>query len=338
MNIQENYHLINDNTFKISVYADYFVRAFSAQHLIEALTFAKQKNIPYLVIGGGSNLLFTRNFPGIVILIAIPGIALLQDTAHQVTISLGAGEVWEDIVQYCLAHEYFGIENLTKIPGTVGAAPVQNIGAYGVEIKDVFVELDAICASSLRTEKFSLSDCQFSYRQSIFKAALKDKFIITRVTLALHKSPTVVVTDKTLNHELSTHNIHSPSPMDVHDTVSAIRARRLPDWHLIGNAGSFYMNPHITMAQYQNLKLLYPEMVAFVVGEDRVKVAAGWLVDQCGWRGYRENDYGVFQNNPLVLVNYGKALGEEILQLSARIKKSVLEKFNIALEMEPRVY
>jgi UDP-N-acetylmuramate dehydrogenase len=325
------------NNFNIDGNTRYLAVIKNNQQLLAALDFVEQNQLPYIVLGGGSNVLMTQDFNGLIVHMAIPDITLLDETAEHIYIQIGAGVNWHEFVQYCLAKQYYGIENLALIPGTVGAAPIQNIGAYGVEIKDVFHELEAINLATKNTELFDDTRCDFSYRNSLFKKD-QDKYIVTNVTFRLNKQAHVVLTDRSVQHELEQLKISKPSPTQLSEIICQIRRRKLPYDKAIGNAGSFFTNPFISETHFNTIKMQYSDAIGFPAGEGLIKIAAGWMIDKCGWRGHREGDAGVYVHNALVLVNHGKATGTEILHLAEKIKGSVRTRFNVELEMEPRVY
>jgi UDP-N-acetylmuramate dehydrogenase len=293
------------------------------------------KSNPFMILGGGSNLLFTKDYDGVVIRNAIKGIEIVKEENDDIYIKAGGGEKWHDFVLYCVKHNYGGIENLSLIPGTVGAGPIQNIGAYGVELKDVLTEVEAINIKTLEVKKFSNAECKFGYRDSIFKGIDKGRYIILSVTLKLAKHPKKVnVFYGTLSKELEAMGVNNPTIRDVSDAVIKIRSSKLPDPNKIGNAGSFFKNPIITNAQFEKLKAEHPHVVHFPAEAGHTKLAAGWLIEQCGWKGKRFGDAGVHKDQALVLVNYGDATGKEIYDLSTQVIKSVKEKFEIELERE----
>lgn len=337
MNIQHNVSLKSFNTFGIDVKARKFVRFESLHELQEILLHPEVKNEEKLVLGGGSNLLLTRNYEGVVLQNGIKGIELLQEDTETVFVRAGAGEVWHEFVQYTLEHDLGGIENLSLIPGTVGAAPLQNIGAYGVELKDVFHELEAVHIVTGEAKTFAGPDCHFGYRESIFKNKLKGQYIVTSVVFKLHKKHTLNTSYGAITTTLNELQINQPTIQDVSAAVCHIRRSKLPDPALIGNAGSFFKNPEIPVDQYQVLKSQYPDIPSYPVSDTMVKVPAGWLIEQCGWKGKVIENYGVHKNQALVLVNYGGASGDNIRQLAFDIIQSVKEKFGIQLSPEVNI-
>lgn len=313
--------------------ARHWITITSTEQLQALLRDPAYQSVPKLVLGGGSNVLFTQDFEGLLIKIAIPGINVVEEDAEQVRVKSGAGIGWHDLVMHCIELGYGGIENMSLIPGTVGAAPMQNIGAYGVEIKDVFASLEAveIATGDLRT--FEQTDCQFGYRSSVFKHELKGQYIITSVTLRLQKQPVLNTTYGAISDTLSQKGIQSPTIRDVSEAVIDIRRSKLPDPQQIGNAGSFFKNPVIPRAQYETLLTDYPNMPGYPT-EQAVKVPAGWLIEQCGWKGKRLGNIGVHDKQALVLVHFGGGRGDALMALAHDIKASVLQKFGIDIEPE----
>jgi UDP-N-acetylmuramate dehydrogenase len=335
--VQQNYSLFPFNTFGMNVSAAWYSEL-SREAELPVLSSAGIYQNGIFLLGGGSNILFTRDVPHWVLHNRMKGIELLKEDKEQVWLRVGAGEVWHEFVLYCVAHNYGGVENLSLIPGTVGAAPVQNIGAYGVEIKDV---LESVRCWNLETEAFEEyenADCGFGYRDSIFKGALKHKVIITSVVFVLNKHPVFNTSYGNIQQELNEMGVAGLSVKNISDAVIRIRSSKLPDPAIIGNAGSFFKNPEVTLEQFDALKSAFPGVPGFNVPGQKMKVPAGWLIEQCGWKGFREDDYGVHKNQALVLVNYGKAKGEDILHLSERIIASVAAQFGILLEREVQIF
>lgn len=331
----KNQELERFNTFGVKARSACFVEIRTEADLIKLFekgALPDQK----LILGGGSNILFVRDFDGLVIRINIPGIRH-EIRGTEVMVSAGGGVVWNDLVWYCVEHGFAGIENLALIPGTVGAAPVQNIGAYGVELMDVFQYCRAY--DTLKKEMVVLDhgDCAFTYRDSIFKNKAKGRYIITSVTLKLSTKFTPVTGYGAIGEELARREISSPEIRDMAEVVSAIRISKLPDPSTIGNAGSFFKNPVISTSQFLPLKSKFPNIVHYPAGEGWVKIAAGWLIEQCGWRGKRMGNCGTWKNQALVLVNHGGASGSDIYNLSEHIIRDVQQKFGIILEREVNV-
>jgi len=326
------------NTFGIDATARYFMEADSVTALQNALRLPEIQGLPLLVLGGGSNLLLTRDFEGFVLKISLKGIELVGEDEYFYYVRAGAGENWHGFVQHCIAKGWAGVENLSLIPGTVGAAPMQNIGAYGVELKDVFYELQALAIADSSLHTFSHSDCRFGYRESIFKYEAKGKYIITSVTFCLRKTPQINISYGAIRQTLEAMGIAAPTIADVSRAVIHIRQGKLPDPAHLGNAGSFFKNPEIPKAQYEELKARYPDLPAYPTEQpDRMKIAAGWLIEQCGWKGKRVGNTGAYKNQALVLVNYGGASGAEIWQLAQQIQASVAERFGVQLQAEVNV-
>jgi UDP-N-acetylmuramate dehydrogenase len=334
MTIQQDVSLKPYNTFGLEATAKFFVEIQSVEELKIILQNPDYQSIDKLFLGGGSNILLTKNYEGLVVKINLKGIhKVFEDDAH-VHIQAGAGEIWHELVMYCVQNQYAGMENLSLIPGTVGAAPMQNIGAYGVEIKDIFEELQALNLETLKIETFKLSDCHFGYRESVFKHQFKGKYVITSVTFQLNKVPVYKVAYGDIQKTLEEMNIQHLSIKAVSDAVISIRKSKLPDPAEIGNSGSFFKNPEIPKVQYDDLKAKFDNIPSYPINETTVKVPAGWLIEQAGWKGFRDGQIGVHARQALVLVNYGGGTGEQIKALSAKIQASVLEKFGISLSAE----
>jgi UDP-N-acetylmuramate dehydrogenase len=334
MQLTENFSLKPYNTFGINVMAKYFVAFANTNELAEIL---ENKNEHKLILGGGSNILFTKNYDGLILKNEIAGIEKINEDDTHVYIRAGAGVGWHEFVLYCINNNFAGVENLSLIPGSVGASPMQNIGAYGVEIKDVFHELEAYNIEEKKLVTFSKNDCAFGYRESIFKNKYKGQFVITSVTFKLNKIPKYNTSYGAIETELEKMAVQSLSIKAISDAVIHIRQSKLPDPKQIGNAGSFFKNPTIQNTQFEKLKNEFPNIVGYAVGENETKLAAGWLIEQCGWKGYRKGDAGCHEKQALVLVNYGNAIGEEILQLSEKIIGSVKLKFDVLLSREVNV-
>lgn len=326
------------NTFGISASAKFFSEASNEDQvraIIQTNEFSSNNN---LILGGGSNLLFTENFNGIVLKNNISGIEVIRETDEAVYVKAGGGVVWHDFVLYCIKKGWNGLENLSLIPGSLGASPMQNIGAYGVEIKDIFEELEAIHLKTGEINYFNNSDCKFNYRESVFKTSLKGEYLISRVTFKLSKKMNFNTSYGIINQQLEAMNITDLTAKSISDAVVAIRQSKLPDPKKIGNSGSFFKNPIVSNGQFEKLKLNFPTVVGYPSGDKSTKLAAGWLIDQAGWKGKKFNNYGVHKNQALVLVNYGGATGKEIYNLSEEIMQSIKEKFNVALEREVNIY
>ncbi len=334
--ITENISLKHYNTFCIDALARAFATFTSVEELEEILN-ADNNFTNRLILGGGSNILLTKDFDGLVLKNEVKGIEVVDEDADHFYVKAGAGEVWHHFVLHCLANEYAGVENLSLIPGNVGASPMQNIGAYGVEIKDVFHELQAYHVKDKAVQIFSSKDCQFGYRESVFKNIYKGQFVILSVTYKLYKKPKFNTSYGAIQQELENMGVKDLGIQAISQAVINIRSSKLPDWKLIGNAGSFFKNPTISNAQAQKLKETFPKMVSFPFGEEQTKLAAGWLIEQCGWKGFRKGDAGCYDKQALVLVNYGSAKGADIYALSEEIVQSVQQKFGVTLEREVNI-
>jgi UDP-N-acetylmuramate dehydrogenase len=336
MKISENTSLKPYNTFHIDAAARYFCEFGSIDEVKEALTEKKSQDVSRLIIGGGSNLLLTKNYDGLVLRNNIKGISVVKEDKDHFYIKAGAGEVWHQFVMHCIEHNYAGVENMSLIPGNVGAGPLQNIGAYGVELKDVFHELEALHINEKKLKTFSNADCKFGYRESIFKHEVKGQYIVTSVTFRLNKHPKFNTSYGAIEKELEVMGIKERTIKDISQAVINIRSSKLPDPNKIGNAGSFFKNPEISQEKFQQLKNQFPDIVAFPQANN-VKLAAGWLIEQCGWKGKTFGDAGVHKNQALVLVNYGKATGKDIYDLSQQVLDSVNEEFGVMLEREVNI-
>lgn len=336
MKTEENYPLKAFNTFGMDVRAKLFT-SFSSEETLDALARSKawQENEPF-ILGGGSNILFTKDVDTLVAMNSMKGIENRGGDDNYTYLRVGAGEVWHEFVLHCISNNLGGVENLSLIPGSVGAGPMQNIGAYGVELKDVFQELEAYHIKGRYFVKFKADECNFGYRESVFKNKFKNQFVITRVTFRLNRKPKFNTSYGAIEKELERMGVHELSVKAISDAVINIRQSKLPDPKKIGNAGSFFKNPVIDHAKFEILKLKFPGIVSYASG-DEVKLAAGWLIEQCGWKGYREGDAGVHKDQALVLVNYGNASGAQLYNLSQKILDSVLEKFGVQLEREVNI-
>ena len=336
LQILENFSLKNFNTFGIDASAKYFVEINHEDDLVELFMDPQWLQMPRLILGGGSNMLFFKDFDGLVIRMNIRGIEH-RINHNEVFVEAGAGEVWNDLVNFCVDREYAGIENLSLIPGSVGASPIQNIGAYGVELKDVFRSCRAFEIATGAFKTFSKEDCRFGYRDSIFKNELKEKYIIVSVKFQLSLIPNINLKYGAIEQELANRGISSPAIKDVSKVVSHIRVSKLPDPSTIGNAGSFFKNPVINQEQFDKLIAQFPEAVNYPAGDGLIKLAAGWLIEQCGWKGKVVGNTGTWKNQALVLVNHGGATGAEVYSLSSQIIDSVYTKFGVLLEREVNI-
>lgn len=337
LQINSNVPVGQYNTFGVNIVSKYFSWFNSVEVLNELLDYQRKNLNKLLVLGGGSNILFTQNFDGLILKNEILGKGVSFETEQDIYLKVGAGENWHEFVMYCVENNYGGVENLSLIPGNVGASPMQNIGAYGVEIKDVFHELEAIHKITGEKVIFNNKDCDFGYRESVFKNKVKDQFIITYVTYKLNKIPTFNTSYGAIEQQLEINGVKDLSIREISKAVIQIRQSKLPDPKQIGNAGSFFKNPVISQAQFQDLYREYPE-ISYYPSSENVKIAAGWLIDKLGWKGKTFNNYGVHKNQALVLVNYGGAEGKSIYELSEKIIESVKLNFNITLEREVNIY
>ncbi|MFC0773101.1 UDP-N-acetylmuramate dehydrogenase [Terrimonas alba] len=344
MQFQENISLKSYNTFGIEAAARYFASFHSLEELQNLLTSSsslrgtKQKpQTSNLVLGGGSNILFTKDFDGVVLKNEINGIEKISEDENFIYIKCGAGENWHQVVLHCIENNWGGLENLSLIPGCVGASPMQNIGAYGAEIKDVFHELTAFHLQEKGNYIFKLKDCEFGYRESVFKRKYKDQFVIADVTYRLSKKPKVNTSYGAIEQELEKMGVQEVNIKTVSQAVINIRSSKLPDPKEIGNAGSFFKNPSVAKEKFLALQSEFPLIVGYENADGSMKLAAGWLIEQCGWKGFRDGDAGVHAKQALVLVNYGNAKGSEIYALSEKIVDSVADKFGVALEREVNI-
>jgi UDP-N-acetylmuramate dehydrogenase len=336
MVIEKNKSLLPFNSFHIEARADDFVSITDADQLSGILK--KDAGKSELVLGAGSNILFTRNVKGLLLKMDIRGIEEIKEDELHVYVRVGAGENWHSFVLYAIGRNWAGLENLSLIPGSVGASPIQNIGAYGVELKDVFYELEAYNRKDRKIYTFALNDCAFGYRDSFFKSGEKNRYIILNVTFILDKIPVLNTSYGAIRAELEQMDIRTPSIRSVSQAVINIRRSKLPDPSEIANAGSFFKNPVVNQSLFLSLSKAFPDMPAYPHEEGSVKLAAGWLIEQCGWKGYRKGDAGVHQQQALVLVNYGHASGKEIFDLSEAVAASVKKKFGISLQREVNVW
>ena len=336
--IQENISLQRLNTFGIEAKAKYFIEVVSTTQLEELIRHPVYRDHSHLILGSGSNVLFTKDYEGIIIKCALSGISIRNENDDFVLLKGGAGENWHSLVMHCIQHNWGGVENLSLIPGTVGAAPMQNIGAYGVEIKDVIECVNGIDLGTGIERSFTSSDCKFNYRESIFKQELKEKYFISSITLRLSKKNHQIKTAYgAIQEVLNKHSSLHPTIKDVSDAVIAIRQSKLPDPQLIGNAGSFFKNPAVSESVLEEMKKDYPSIPFYPTDNQYFKISAAWLIDQCGWKGKKFGSIGVHPLQALVLVNYGDGKGEEIFQLATRIQHSVKEKFGVTLTTEVNI-
>ncbi|AJG15000.1 UDP-N-acetylenolpyruvoylglucosamine reductase [Pseudomonas plecoglossicida] len=337
MQWQEQVSLKPYNTFGIDVKARYFTQAHDDQEVRLALAQARQGGVPVLVIGGGSNLLLTRDIDALVLHMASRGRRVLSDDGERIVVEAEAGEPWHPFVQWTLAQGYCGLENLSLIPGTVGAAPMQNVGAYGVEIKDVFVGLTALDRETGELRDFGLAECAFGYRDSLFKRN-PGRWLILRVRFALSRTLQAHLDYGPVRQRLAEQGVTEPTAQAISEAICSIRREKLPDPAELGNAGSFFKNPVVSAELVERIRAQYPGVVAYPQADGQVKLAAGWLIEQAGWKGHREGDAGVHRLQSLVLVNYGQASGAQMHALARRIQADILERFGVELEMEPNLY
>ncbi len=337
MNILRQVSLKKYNTFGIDVNAAAFAEFENAETLQQLISDPEFRQAPKLVLGGGSNILFTRDYEGLVLKNNIPGIEIISEDDDEVRIRAGAGENWHRLVAWSVEQGLGGIENLSLIPGNAGAAPIQNIGAYGVELKDNFHSLTAVDINTGEISVYDHQSCAFGYRDSIFKRSLKNKMIITGVELKLKKKPELKLSYGAIGQELKNMGVVNPDVKAVSIAVCNIRRSKLPDPQMIGNAGSFFKNPEISALAFEAIRKSFPDIVSYPAPAGNIKVAAGWLIEQCGWKGKIVGNTGAHKNQALVLVNYGKATGNEIWDLAMQIRQSVSQKFGIQIEPEVNI-
>ena len=336
--IESKVSLKQFNTFGIDVSSKFFAQAQNEDEVRSVIQSNEFLNNENLILGGGSNILFTKNFDGIVLRNNIGGVEVLEETSESVLVKVGGGVVWHEFVLFCISQGWNGTENLSLIPGSVGASPMQNIGAYGVEIKEIFHELEAIHLKTGEIQYFNNTECDFGYRESVFKNKHKGEYLISRVTFRLSKIPNFNVSYGAIEKQLEVMNVRDLTAKSVSDAVVSIRQSKLPDPKKIGNSGSFFKNPIVDELIYKEVKRKYPDAVGYSVGKGKMKLAAGWLIDQAGWKGKTIDNYGVHKNQALVLVNYGGATGKQVYDLSTEILLSVKEKFGVDLEREVNIY
>lgn len=333
-----DYCLQRHNTLAIKAVAREFAEIRSVADLRDALKYANSRRLPLLALGGGSNIVLADDFPGLALHIQLSGREVIDENDEFVWLRVGAGENWQRTVDYCLNFHFWGLENLSLIPGSVGAAPIQNIGAYGVELKDLFAELQAMEVTSGVLVNFDRDACEFGYRDSVFKGRFRDRYIITSVTLKLRKEPKLVLDYPALRQALEGITADAITPELVSQTVCDIRRSKLPDPAVIPNAGSFFKNPVVSGAELARLKARFPDIAAFVLGQDSAKVAAGWLIERAGMKGVSRGKVAVHDQQALVLTNPGEGSGKDLLALANEVVERVQSIFGISLEMEPRVY
>jgi UDP-N-acetylmuramate dehydrogenase len=336
MQLRENISLKSYNTFGIDVTASRFAEVTSKSEVLSFFRNPEKVTDPLLILGRGSNVLFTKNFPGTILKISTKGIQQVSEDNDQVFVRASAGENWDDLVRFCVEKGWGGLENLSLIPGNAGTSPVQNVGAYGVEVRDTLYELTAFDIASREERIFTKEECEFGYRDSIFKSHYKGRFIILDVTFRLRKQPVLSLDYGNIREELSVLKVGTPTIRDVRTAVCNIRQRKLPDPAILGNAGSFFKNPVISARQFQSLQATFPNIVSFPQ-DGMIKLAAAWMIESCGWKGKRTGNAGIHELQPLVIVNYGNATGSEIFHLGCEIQQSVYEKFGVLLETEVNV-
>ena len=333
MKIYKDHSLLPYHTFGMDVKAAMFVEYTSVAELKQILSDKALFQEPWLQIGGGSNLLFTGDYHGCILHSAIKGYEIVHEDETKIHVRVGAGEVWDEFVAYAVEHRWYGAENLSLIPGEVGASAVQNIGAYGVEAKDLIVKVETVEVATGKERVFANSECGYAYRESVFKHSLKGQYIVTKVSYRLSKTPSFHLDYGNVRAELEKRGCELTLP-NVRQTIIDIREAKLPDPKVQGNAGSFFMNPIVLRAQFESLLAVYPQMPHYEVDAERVKIPAAWMIDQCGWKGKRMGRAGVHDKQALVLVNVGGATGEEVIHLSEAIQKSVFDKFGISISPE----
>nr|WP_298109400.1 UDP-N-acetylmuramate dehydrogenase [uncultured Pseudomonas sp.] len=336
LQVESNVSLKPHNSFGLAVSARWFAEAHEDSDVLQVLAYAAERQLPLQVLGGGSNLLLTGDVEALVLRMASRGIRVLQDDGERVLVEAEAGEPWHPFVLWTLQQGFAGLENLSLIPGTVGAAPMQNIGAYGVELKDLFAGLTALDRRSGELREFSLAECDFAYRDSLFKREA-GRWLILRVRFALNRSAALHLDYGPVRQRLAEQGITEPAAMDVSRAICAIRSEKLPDPAQLGNAGSFFKNPLVSAEQAEQLRAEYSDLVAYPQADGRVKLAAGWLIERAGWKGFRDGDAGVHRLQALVLVNYGQATGLQLLALAQRIQADIAQRFAVELEMEPNL-
>jgi len=335
--VQKNVPLKPFNTFGIDVKAKHFLRLQNAEALQSILNDDQWRSTPKLVLGAGSNVLFTKDYPGLVIKNELSGIEVIEENKDHIWLQVGAGENWHQFVIHCVENHYSGVENLSLIPGSMGAAPIQNIGAYGVEMRSVFFELEAIELTTGNTVTFNNDDCKFGYRNSIFKNTHKDLYIVCKVTLRLNKQPSLNTSYGIIQQTLNKMDIKTPDIKSISDAVIHIRQTKLPDPNKIPNAGSFFKNPLLTKDVFTKLQSQHPEIPHYPAENHQIKIPAAWLIEQCGWKGKRYKNAGVHDQQALVLINHNNANGEDLKNLAKEIQQSVLDRFSVSLIPEVNI-
>jgi len=334
MNIQNNHSLKKYNSFAVEAKSHYFCQIESNDHIDALLDWQQQADLPLLLLGGGSNILFINDYQGMTAVMNTKGISIVGEDSAYTYIKAKAGENWHQFVRWTVENGYAGLENLSLIPGTVGAAPMQNIGAYGVELADVLYELDAVELATGKRKIFTQQECLFHYRDSFFKSSAFGEYLIQSITIKSPKKPQWKIDYAGVKNTLEGQPINAET---ISDSIIALRQSKLPDPMMIGNAGSFFKNPLLSASKWQALKQLYPDLAGYPQADGSMKTSAAWLIDQCGWKGKRQGNAGVYLKHALVLVNYGGASGKEIWGIASDIIQSVNDKFGIELEAEPRI-
>lgn len=336
--VQHHIDLQPFNTLAVPAKAAHYAEVTDQAQLPGLLRFARERQRPLLVLGGGSNLVLRDDFPGLVLHMRLLGKTPVREDRHHVWLKVAAGENWHQLVQYCLGHHYWGLENLSLIPGSVGAAPIQNIGAYGVELKDVFAELEAVDIATGERVRFDRDACEFGYRDSVFKHRAKDRYVIVSVTLKLARQPHLKITYPALKDAVRHIPVAQLNPVSVSEAVCAVRRSKLPDPAKTPNVGSFFKNPVVGLEQFLALQNAHPGLVSYPVDARHVKLAAGWLIERAGWKGATRGPVAVHNEQALVLTNPGRGLGTDVLALAEEIRRSVSAEFGVDLEPEPRIY
>ena len=333
--IKKDYSLKSRNTFGLDINSRFYVEASKADKISFSLNYASYYNLSIFVLGGGSNIIFTKNFEGLIIHPIIQGIEVIEDAPQSVTIRVGAGINWDSLVEWTVSRGFGGLENLSWIPGDVGASPIQNIGAYGVEAKDTIIKVEGLNIITKKMVEFTNAECLFDYRYSVFKGELRHKIIVTHVHFKLSKYPSPITHYGNLEEEIE--KLGDKSITTIRQAVINIRKRKLPDPAEFGNAGSFFKNPLVKTSVFESIQSKYDKVPSYPATENHVKIPAGWLIEQCGWKGKQVGNCGVHKDQALVIVNLGNATGSEILNLAHQIQKSVVDQFGIELEMEVNV-
>jgi UDP-N-acetylmuramate dehydrogenase len=337
MQIKKNQSLKSYNTFGLDVNADLFLDVFSVNEVRLVLSQDEFRHRNHMFLGGGSNVLFTTNYEGLIIHNCLKGIDVISENSEHVFVKVASGVIWHDFVLFAIQNNWGGVENLSLIPGSVGAGPMQNIGAYGVELKDTFHELEALHLGTMELKTFSKEECKFGYRESVFKNTFKNQYFISSVTFKLNKNPILNTSYGAISIELGKLGITNPTIKEVSDAVIRIRQSKLPDPKVLGNSGSFFKNPEIEEDQFESLKAEFPTIVGYPTTPGKVKLAAGWLIEQCGWKGKVVGHCGSHKDQALVLVNYGGARGKEIYELALTIRQSVKDRFGVYIEPEVNI-